>query len=85
MARFQYLSRSTVRSVLPGERATDEFKAKLEKLDKSIANKAGDPATVVEIEAIEASFLSYGDRANAEFSSAVKSPDPVKPESKMPN
>ena len=85
MARFQYLSRSTVRPVLPEERATDEYKARIKELDESIARLAGNPATIAEIEEIEKDYLWYGDRQSAEFSSAFKSPEPVEPEASMPD
>lgn len=82
-ANFQYLSRSTVRSVTPEERATEEFKAMLRKLDESIAAKAGNPATVAEIEAYEAEIMPYEDRVD--FPSALTPREPVEPESEMPD
>jgi hypothetical protein len=83
-ARFYYRSRSTVRAPLPEEVATEEFKAEMKKLDESIAMKVGDPATKVEIEIFEGSFLMYENRGKADFQSAISSPDPIEPEAKVP-
>ena len=82
-ANFQYLSRSTVRPVTDEERASESFQNKLKKLDKSIARKAGDPATVAEIEAYEAELMPYEDRVD--FTSAMSRPDPMDSDHDMPD
>ena len=73
-----------MRAPLPEEVATEEFKAEMKKLDESIAMKVGDPATKVEIETFEGSFLMYENRGKADFQSAISSPDPIEPEAKVP-
>ena len=83
-ANFQYLSRSTVRPVTPEERATEAYQEMLRKLDESIAAKAGDPATIAEIETYEAQIMPYEDRVD--IPPALTPWEPVvDPESEMPD
>ena len=78
-ANFLYKARSTVRSILPEEKASDEFKSRLAELDKTIIAKCGDPVTQATLDAaFPEDSLPYEDEALISIS-------PVEGEEQVPD